>query len=380
MKIRSIEAFPISYRLPEGQTVRLGIGTTIKRDAIIVRVTTESGLVGYGEAHPGRSPGAIASLIQNTLAPMLIGMQATDTNGVWQRVERMQLSSHGVGSGAALALSGIDIALWDIRGKAAGMPLFQLLGGARKRIASYAGGISLGFNDADKLADEARGYVERGFRTIKLRLGDTVRDDIRRLERVRAALGDELEILTDVNTAYQLSDIRRLMPALVAANVGWLEEPFSCQNFAAYRAAAAIQPRVRIAAGENHFTRFEFARLLEDRAVEVWQPDLSKTGGITEVLRIAAMASAFGIAIHPHSSATTINHTATLHVLAAIDNAGYFEACVSAFNPLRDLFAPNWRIGADGCAEPPAGPGLGLEIDPGALKQFPAIDGPGYLV
>lgn len=140
-----------------------------------------------------------------------------------------------------------------------------------------------------------------------------------------------------------------------------------------------VRPGVPIAAGENHFTRFEFARLLEDRAVEVWQPDLSKTGGITEVLRIAAMASAFGLTIHPHSSATTINHTATLHVLAAIGNGGYFEACVSAFNRLRDLFEPNWSVDDQGSVEPPTGPGLGIEVDIRALERFPAIDGPGYL-
>jgi L-alanine-DL-glutamate epimerase-like enolase superfamily enzyme len=380
LKITRITALPLSYRLPEGNTVRLGVGATTKRDTIIVRVETDAGLIGYGEAHPGRSPGAVVSLINQTLSPMLAAMDPCDVVGVWSRVNRMQLSSHGMGAGAALALSGIDLALWDIRGKAAGMPLYRLLGGSKRRIPAYAGGISMGFQAPESLLEEARSYVETGYRAVKLRIGDTVADDIRRVQAVRAGLGNDIEILTDANTNYRLSDAQRAMPALQEARVAWLEEPFSALDFGAYRAAARFAPQVPIAAGENHYTRFDFARLLEDRAVSIFQPDLSKTGGITESLRIAAMASAFGITIHPHSSATGINHAASIHFLAAIDNGGYFEACVSKFNPLRDMFGQTFTIGTDGCVEPLDKPGIGLEIDESIFSQFPAIDGPGYVV
>ena len=138
MKITRTTAIPLSYRLPEGKTVKLGVGATTKRDTIIVKVETDAGLTGYGEAHPGRSPGAVVSLINNTLNPLIAGMDASDVVGVFARVNRMQLSSHGLGAGAALAVSGIDMALWDIRGKAANMPLYQMLGGSRKRIPAYA--------------------------------------------------------------------------------------------------------------------------------------------------------------------------------------------------------------------------------------------------
>ena len=380
MKIVRITAIPLSFRLPEGQTVTVGIGATIKRDAIIVRVETDEGLTGYGEAHPGRSPGAVTSLINNTLDPMLAGMDPCDVVGVWARVNRMQLSSHGMGAGAALALSGIDLALWDIRGKAANMPLYRLLGGSRKRLPAYAGGISLGFQPSEQLVEEARGYVSAGYRAIKLRLGDNARADVERVRAVRAALGDEVDILTDANTAWTVADARRVIPALAEARVGWLEEPFSALDFASYRIAASLAPSVPIAAGENHYTRWDFARLLEDEVVTVFQPDLSKTGGITEGLRIAAMASAFGISVHPHCSATGLNHAATLHLLAALDNGGYFEACVSKYNPLRDIFGPTFTIGADGCVEPLDRPGLGLVVDEKAFAEFPAIDGPGYVV
>ena len=380
MKITRITAIPLSYRLPQGQTVRVGVGATIKRDTIVVRVETDEGLTGYGEAHPGRSPGAVTALVNATLNPMLAGMDACDVVGVWSRVHRMQLSSHGLGAGAALALSGIDLALWDIRAKAAGMPLYRLLGGSRKRLPAYAGGISLGFQPAEQLVEEARGHVAAGYRALKLRLGDNPRDDAERVRAVREALGPDVDILTDANTAWSLADARRVIPTLAEARVGWLEEPFSALDFGAYRIAATIAPTLPIAAGENHYTRWDFARLLEDKAVTLWQPDLSKTGGITEALRIAAMASAFGITVHPHCSATGINHAASLHFLAALDNGGYFEACVSRFNPLRDMFGPTFAIGADGCVEPPEKPGIGVEVDEKVFAEFPAIDGPGYVV
>ncbi|SHI07047.1 mandelate racemase/muconate lactonizing enzyme family protein [Pollutimonas bauzanensis] len=380
MKITRITAIPLSYRLPEGKTVTMGVGSTLKRDAIIIRVETSEGITGYGESHPGRSPGAITSLIHNTLAPLLQGMDATDVVGAWQRVHRMQFSSHGLGAGAALALSGIDMALWDIRGKAANMPLYELLGGSRRRIPAYAGGIALGYQPAAALAAEAQSYVERGYKALKLRIGDTVKDDIERVTHVRQALGDDIDILTDANTAYTIAQVRRVLPVLADIQAGWLEEPFACNDFASYREAARITPLVPIAAGENHFMRFEFAQMLEAGAVQVWQPDLSKTGGITEGIRIAALASAFRIPVHAHSSATGLNHAATLHFLAATENAGYFEACVSQFNPFRDMFGPTFQIGADGCVEPPSGPGLGVEVDEAIFKDFPVIDGPGYVV
>jgi L-alanine-DL-glutamate epimerase-like enolase superfamily enzyme len=380
LKITAITAIPLSFRLDQGKTVTMGIGSTTKRDTIIVRVETSEGITGYGEAHPGRSPGAVVSLIHNTLAPMLIGMNATDVIGVWKRVHRMQLSSHGVGSGASLGLSGIDMALWDIRGKAAKMPLYELLGGSKRRLPAYAGGISLGYQPKESLAEEAQEYVARGYKAIKLRLGDSAKADIERVLHVRKVLGDDIDILTDANTAYTLADVRRVLPVLADIKAGWLEEPFACNDFSSYREAAKITSLVPIAAGENHYGRFEFAQLREASAVQIWQPDLSKCGGITEGLAIAAMASAYRIPMHTHSSATGINHAATIHFMAAIENSGYFEACVSHFNPLRDMFGTTFEIGADGCVEPLDKPGIGLEIDESLFAKYPLIDGPGYVV
>ena len=378
MKIVDIQAYPTSFPVPAGGP-RLGIGRAVKRDAVVVKVTTEDGLVGWGESHHGRAHTAVAKLIETTLKQLVLGMDAADAVGVWARIYKFQLASHGMGAGCAMAMSGLDMALWDIRAKAAGWPLHRLLGGAAKPVPAYAGGVALGYQPPDELVAEARQHVEAGYRAVKLRIGDTVRDDIARMEAVRRAFGEELDILADANTAYRLEDARRVMPAMDALNMGWLEEPFPPHDRRAY-AQARGYGRTPLAAGENHFTRFEFAPLLDDGAIGVWQPDLSKCGGITEALRIAAIASAHKIPVHPHSSMTGINQAATIHFLCAIDNAGYFEADVSRGNLFRDaLVATPWRIGADGCVRPGEAAGIGVEVDEDWLAAHPTIEGPGYV-
>jgi L-alanine-DL-glutamate epimerase-like enolase superfamily enzyme len=200
MRIRSLQSVPISYRVPQGQNVRLGIGRAVKRDAVLVKVETDEGITGWGEAHHGRAPGAIAKLIDTTISELVTGMDALDVVGVWNRVYQMQLASHGMGAAATMALSGLDLALWDIRGKATGWPLYRLLGGASRPIKAYAGGISLGWQEPASLVEEAAGCVAQGYRALKLRVGDGPRNDIARATAVREKLGDAIEILVDANT------------------------------------------------------------------------------------------------------------------------------------------------------------------------------------
>src|SRR5258708_8684699 len=230
LKIAEITAIPTSFPLPKDSNVRLGIGRAVKRDAVIVRVKTESGIIGYGESHAGRAPGAVAALINTTLRTLIPGMDATDVVGVWNRIYSRQLASHGMGAGTSLAMSGLDMALWDIRAKAVGWPLYKMLGGAAKPIPAYAGGISLGFQDPKDLVAEAKAFVDAGYKALKLRLGDTVKNDIKRVEAVRDAFGEDMEILTDANVGYTLEDAPRLMPALEEVGVRWLEEPFPAHD------------------------------------------------------------------------------------------------------------------------------------------------------
>jgi D-galactarolactone cycloisomerase len=292
----------------------------------------------------------------------------------------MQLASHGMGAAAALALSGLDIALWDIKCQATGLPLYQLLGGASKPIKAYAGGIALGWQEPALLAEEALRHVADGYRALKLRMGDTPQRDIARLRAVRKAVGEDIDILTDANTAYTLDDVRRVMPAFEECNVGWLEEPFPPQDRRAYAVAATLG-RVPLAAGENHYTRYEFATLLEDGHVQFVQPDLSKTGGVTESMRIAAMASAQKLTVNPHTSATAINMATTIQFLCAVDNPGYFEGDVTSLNPFRDALADKapYQLDDKGCVRPHQGVGIGLKVDAHFIAEHPLIDGPCYV-
>ena len=379
LKVESVKAFPTSFPIPEANRVALGIGTAIKRDAVIVKVTTEGGVTGWGEAHHGRAHTAVAKLIETTLKQLVLGMDADDVVGIWDRMYRFQLASHGMGAGACLAMSGIDMALWDIRGKAHGLPLYRLLGGSRKAIPAYAGGVSLGYQPPGKLIEEAQKSIDQGYKAIKLRVGDSPRKDIERMRAVRKAFGDDLAILTDANIGYRVDDVRRVMPVMDELGIGWLEEPFPAHDYRSYREARGFG-RTPLAAGENHYTRFEFDRVIEDGAITILQPDLSKSGGITECLRIAAMASACRFPVHPHSSMTGLNHAASIHFLAAIDNGGYFEGDVSKANKFRDeLVANPGAIDKDGNVWPADRPGLGLEVNEEFLMKHPAIEGPGYV-
>ena len=379
LKIADIKAYPTSFPVPPENRVALGIGTAIKRDAVVVKVTTAGGLVGWGESHHGRAHTAVAKLIETTLKQLVVGMDAADVVGVWKKIYDKQLASHGMGAGTCLAMSGIDCALWDIRGQAAGMPLYKLLGGSRKAVPAYAGGVSLGYQEPSKLIEELRSSISKGYKAVKLRVGDTPKKDLERIRAVRKACGDDLVILTDANIGYSVSDVRKVLPEMDELGVGWLEEPFPAHDYRSYQLARTFG-RTPLAAGENHYTRFEFNRVLEDGSISILQPDLSKTGGITEALRIAAMASAYKLPIHPHTSMTGLNQAACVHFLAAIDNGGYYEADVSQLNLFRDeLVADPCAVDKDGKVWPLDKPGLGLEVNEDFLRSHPAIDGPGYV-
>ena len=377
LNIVQLEAFPTSFPVKQGVT--LGIGRAVKRDCVVVKVTTESGLIGWGESHHGRCPGAIGQLINTTLRQLVTGMNASDVVGAWARIYSRQLASHGMGTAAALAMSGIDLALWDIRGKAVGWPLYKLLGGASRAIPAYAGGISLGFQPPQELVAEARVLVEQGYRILKLRFGDSVKRDIERLSAISKAFGDTIGIMVDANTGYSVEDVRKVMPSLVSHGVIWLEEPFPPQDYRSYEIANGFGG-IPLAAGENHFTRFEFNRVIEEKSIRILQPDLSKTGGITETLRIAAMASAYKLSINPHTSASGINMAASIHLLASIENGGYFEADVAKENLFRDHLTNRPDIlDANGSVHPPETPGLGVDVDEDFLRAHPLIDGPAYV-
>ena len=377
LRIRSIEAFPVSFRVPEGTAVRHGIGAAVKRDTVLVKVVTECGIVGWGEAHHGRGPTSIADLVNNTLRHFLDGRSAAAPVDAWAAVYVRHLASHGQGAGTMIALSGIDMALWDARGKYWAAPCWALMGGERKGVRAYAGGVSLGFQPAESLVEEVAALVEAGWSAVKLRFGDGLARDLERLRAVRRAFPD-LTVMVDANCTYDLHDVAAAAPVLRACGVHWFEEPFPAHDHRSYAAARALMAGVPLAAGENHYGRFEFHRLIEDRAVDILQPDLSKSGGPTEVLRIAHMAGAWKIPLCPHIATGGLNHAATVHLLSAVDNAGWFEGDASPGNVFRDALCAI-RPDEDGLVRPPSGPGWGVEVDEDLIRRYPVIAGPGFV-
>lgn len=379
LKIREVHAWATSFPVKPGSSVRLGVGQAVKRDAVVVKVTTEDGICGYGEAHHCRAHSTIAHFVNTALADLVRGLDAGCTTGIWQRIYERQLVGMGLGTGCVVAMSGLDMALWDIRAKAAGIPLYRLLGSKGRAVPAYAGGVALGWQDPAALAQEAQRHVETGYRAVKLRLGDTPGNDIARVKAVRAALDDDIVILTDANGNYSLEEARAVMPVLDALGVGWLEEPFAAHDYRMYSRARSFGT-VPFAAGENHYASHEFVRLIEEKSVDILQPDLSKSGGITECLRIAAMGSAWRLPVHLHTSMTGINMAASVHFMSALCNGGYFEADVSQNNRFRDeLVSTPFRVDAEGLVSPLEAPGIGVDVDEDFLAAHPAIEGPAYV-
>jgi len=362
----------------ETDVVRLGLGANTKRDFVLVKVTSDDGTVGFGEAHHGQNLTAMAEVIGKGLGSLIIDADPFDSEGIWARLNRQQVVTHGLGAGSVLALSGIDIALWDLKGKLLGQPIYRLLGGAKRRTRAYAGGLSLGFQPLETLEREVAGFLDQGYTAIKLRVGEHPKKDAERVGHIRATFGDDLDIAVDAATRYDVMDLPDVIAYCERNRVYWLEEPFTPDNVPAYRELRR-RTAIPIAAGENHYTRQAFRDLFEARAISVCQADCTKTGGLTELKKIADMAAAWHIPMAPHTSHSVISAAANAHILAAIPNALIYEADVAKINPFRtDLVRPAFGV-ENGYIEPREAPGLGLDIDEALLAQYPAIPGPCYI-
>ena len=358
--------------------VRLGLGTNTKRDIVLVRITDESGAVGLGEAHHGQNPTAMATVIQDGLGSLIIGADPLDSEGIWHRLERQQIVTHGLGAGSITALAGIDNALWDLKGKLLDLPIYRLLGGSKKRIRAYAGGLSLGFNPPEELEKEVAALVADGYTAIKMRVGDYPARDAMRVGHIRKTFGDDLDIAVDAATRYDLLDIPDVLRYCEENRVYWLEEPFTPDNIPAY-AELRTRTAIPIAAGENHYARPAFRALFEARAISICQADFCKSGGLSELKKISDMAAAWHIPMAPHTSHSILSAAGNAHLLSAIPNGLIYEADVAAVNPFRTDLAKGYTGVVDGHIEPPDGPGLGIEIDEAVLERYPAIPGPCYI-
>lgn len=375
-KIKRIQGFALSCATPGGAT--FAVGRSAKRDMVLVRVETGSGIVGWGEAHHAQAPSTIEAFVNDALAPLLVGMDAQETEVIWHRVWQRLIATHGPGAAAVIGLSGVDLALWDIRGKALGVPVWRLLGGARKPIPAYAGGISLGFQPEADLLREIEGYLARGLSFMKLRLGEGMAADLARVRAVRREFGDALVLAGDAGTRYRTSDVHRIAEVCAEGALVWLEEPFTPDNLPGYRRLRDVTP-TPLAAGENHFTRRELRALVSEQLVQFVQADACKTGGITELVKIAAMADAWHLQFAPHTSASVLSTAASTHVLSAAPNAFVYEADVSAINAFRDELGAPFAL-EDGHILAPEGPGLGVAVDEAVIGRYPFMRGASYVL
>jgi len=376
MKIVEVRGIALSFKLENAP--RRGSGQPVKKDMVLIRVRTEDGITGYGEAHHALAPTVVADIVNHNLAPIVVGESAMAVEDIWQKIYVKQGQTHGPGWALYKAMSGVDMALWDARGKALGQPVYGLLGGTRRKIRAYAGGVCLGYQPPAQLLDEAAGFVERGWTALKLRLGDSVENDIERVRHVRKHLPPSVDIMVDINTRYTYLQAQRVLPVLEECGVFWLEEPFTPDNVADYSRVNA-STRIPLAGGENHFTRYQARQLLETAAIDIIQPDPCKSGGITECKKIADLASAFRRSFAPHTGMSGIDGAACLHLLCASANGLVYESDCAAFNPFRDELVSGGPSLRDGHVEPNDRPGLGVEVDESLFAKLPGIPGPCYI-
>lgn len=377
MRIERVTATAFSYVFDK-TALSFGVGKNVKRDLVLVKVVAEDGTTGYGESHHAMAPTAIAEIVNYSLAPLLVGMDCLDREGVYDRIYRSQIQTHGTGTAAVIAASGIDIALFDLAGKLLKQPVCALLGGKWRETEAYAGGLSLGFQPLESLEQEVKRYVDKGYKGIKLRVGQDTRIDAERVGHIRTVFGDGLKIAVDAATRYSILDVQAVARYCEKYNVWWLEEPFAPDNIEGYKAMRRYTS-TPLAAGENHFTKQAFRELLRERAIDIVQADCTKAGGITEVKKIADMAAAYHVMVAPHTSQSVISAAANLHLLASIPNGLVHEADLAPVNPFRDRLATNPIELVGSNMRPPTGFGLGLDIDESALEKLDGVAGACYL-
>jgi D-galactarolactone cycloisomerase len=374
-RVARVQTFALVCRLPE--TLSWAQGRIANKRALLVRVETHGGAIGWGEC---AGPPAVAqAAIQYVYGPKLLGRDALHAPNLWNDLYRS--SQPWARRGMMLAgLSGLDMALWDARGQILGQPLCDLLGGRmRERVPLYATGLF--FRDRPEteliplLVEEAHEYVEEGYRAIKAQIGRNLSFDAAIIRALRQAL-PHATLLADAARAYDLPEALHVGRILEEANFAWLEEPLSPEHPEAYR-QLADRVRVPLAGGESEQTRWGFQSLLAPGGVALIEPNLSYCGGISEALHIRSVAASFGVNVNPLGGGTMINFAAALHFLAAdFRLPGRQEPPLGLLgrnatpNPLRDAIFSRAVDIDGGLAQVPTEPGLGVTVAEDEMRMF----------
>jgi D-galactarolactone cycloisomerase len=384
LKIHSIEAAWLHVPLPAATQHTSDFGRITAFDGVLVTIRTEGGLVGYGEAKPAvgssGNGAALVAIIEHELAPQLVGQDASRIGALGARMLNGSRAALAVRAGRAMpilgrrgvhqaAIAGVDLALWDLAGKARECSVLDLVGGAcRPSIPAYASG---GWAPAERLGEELGGYVERGFRAIKMRFGAMdggVRASLARVRAARTALGPDVALMVDAHGTLNVAEARRFCGAAAELDLRFVEEPVASDDRAGL-AEVRRSSLVPIAAGESETSCFDFAELLEQRALDVLQPDLGIAGGFSEGQRIAALAWAHRLELVPHCWGSALSFQAA-RTLALASPAGTFvEVPMGGAPLLRELAEIDLSL-HDGALLPPEGPGWGVALDPEFVRRF----------
>jgi D-galactarolactone cycloisomerase len=373
MRIASVQTHVLRHRLD--QAFDSAFSTFHDRWACLVEVTTDDGIVGWGECLGPAGPNA--ALVE-AMAGRLIGRDPLDIEPIWSDVYN-QFRDQGQRGATMTAQSGIDIALWDIAGRHFSAPVHRLLGGAhRLEIPAYAtGGFRpVGRDRLETVVEEVSGYMEAGFKATKIKIGFDVAEDARLIRAVREAIGDDARLMIDANHGYDAIEAIALGNRVAEYGIDWFEEPVVPETLDAYLDVRARQP-IPVAGGETWHGRLAFSQAIEKRAVDILQPDVCGCGGITEMKKIFSLAETAGIRVVPHVWGTGVAVAASLHMLAVLPPAPLRHASRAPWlefdqthNPYRQAILTEAIVQRQGIVQVPQGPGLGIDIDRNTMLRF----------
>jgi D-galactarolactone cycloisomerase len=363
MAIDSVEVINLRFEYP-GAGFLCAEGRTNARLTSLVLVRCDDGLTGIGSAYT--HPDLLRLIVAQHLAPFLIGADPADTERLWSEMYGLT-RWYGRKGVAMSAIGAVDIALWDIRAKQLGRPLYQVLGGTRAEVDAYASAL-LWQDDLAELEAEAERHCAAGFRTMKMRLGRNPDYDRAAVSAVKAAIGPDRRVAVDGTHQYSLDEAIQFARFLANHDVAWFEEPFPPEDIDTY-AALSRTGLIPVAAGENEFGVQGFAELLRCGAVDIAQPDASRTGGITEAVRIGELAAASGTAVVTHTWNDAVALLANAHVVAAAATGRMVEVDQTG-NPFIDSLGVRPLRFEGGRLLLPDSPGLGIELDPEVIERY----------
>ncbi|MFL3661535.1 MAG: mandelate racemase/muconate lactonizing enzyme family protein [Polaribacter sp.] len=373
MVIEKIESFILKDKL--SKSFFFSQWEYSERCICIVKITTSDGQYGWGE---GYGPANVLEAGINLLKPMVIGKNPLENEVIWSDMYRKTLDFARRGILVA-SMSAIDVALWDLKGKILGLPVSVLLGGAqRSQVRPYATGLYFSdYNNPSKDFDkEVRQYIRKGFKAIKMKVGLGIKEDYKNVKRMREVIGEDIELMIDSNHAYTLREAVTLAKKLEPFDISWFEEPLSPEYYSQYNELRS-KTTIPIAGGECEYLRFGFHQLLRNKSVDILQPDICASGGLTEAKKIAALASTYGIEIIPHTWGTAIGIHVALHFIANLESIpgrmmspDFLMEFDQTENGLRErLTYPKIEM-VDGMIDIPKRPGLGIDIDEAVLREY----------